>query len=383
LIADGVTTDVEVRLDPQPAGSLAGVVTSGGGLPGVRIELAETPLVTNSGSDGAYSFASVPEDVYVVSASLFGFGASTALVNIHGGVNTKNFALVPSPVVRTLEADPGWTVGAAGDNATGGIWTRVEPLGTYLGGDLPIQPETDHTTDPGELCFVTGQGMFPGAVGEADVDNGRTTLLSAIYNLSAVAQATVRFHRWYVNNGNPSVDDVFRVDVSSNAGTTWANLETLATTRRFWEPLDFYLPDYITVTSQVRFRFVAEDQGIASVVEAGIDDFEIYGLQQTTGLPEAATDLAPALMAPAPNPLDRPGVLRFQLPSAGDVSLDIVDSAGRRVIELLRGRLGSGAHALVWDTRDASGKLLPAGVYFQRLRFGTARMQASKLVIVR
>jgi hypothetical protein len=212
-------------------------------------------------------------------ARLFGFGSITTPLGVIGGIaNNRNLTLMASPVVVTMEANPNWTVGATGDSAPRGIWTRAEPLGTYSGG-TPIQPETDHTISPGTLCFFTGQGTDPDDIGQQDADEGRTTLVSTNYDLTTVEDPYVRFHRWYVNNGNAVVDDVFRVDVSSNGGTSWTNLETLGETRRFWEMMDFRISDYIVPTNQVRFRFVAEDVGIGSIVEAGIDDFEIYGFK--------------------------------------------------------------------------------------------------------
>ena len=45
----------------------------------------------------------------------------------------------------------GWPVGATAHNATAGLWTRVDPVGTAA------QPEND-SSDAGALCFVTGQG---------------------------------------------------------------------------------------------------------------------------------------------------------------------------------------------------------------------------------
>jgi len=38
-------------------------------------------------------------------------------------------------------------VGATGDNATAGIWTRVDPIGTTYNGSV-AQSENDHTAPP-------------------------------------------------------------------------------------------------------------------------------------------------------------------------------------------------------------------------------------------
>jgi len=100
--------------------------------------------------------------------------------------------------VDDFEEDRGWTVRDAGDDATAGLWERADPVGT-IAEDLMVQPEDDHTPDPGALCFVTGNGSPGGAAGASDVDGGRTTLLSPIYDLSGHDDVGLVYHRWYVN----------------------------------------------------------------------------------------------------------------------------------------------------------------------------------------
>ncbi|MBD3160977.1 MAG: M28 family peptidase, partial [Candidatus Eisenbacteria bacterium] len=68
--------------------------------------------------------------------------------------------------------DPGWIVGAAGDDATSGIWERGVPVGTGP------QPSTDAQSPTGGTCFFTANGPPGGDAGAADVDGGRTSLTS-------------------------------------------------------------------------------------------------------------------------------------------------------------------------------------------------------------
>ena len=67
---------------------------------------------------------------------------------------------VGSAFYDPAEADGSWSLSAADDDATRGLWVRVDPIGTYQ--DIePIQPEDDHTPFPGTDCYVTGQGSTP------------------------------------------------------------------------------------------------------------------------------------------------------------------------------------------------------------------------------
>ncbi|MCY2961309.1 MAG: choice-of-anchor B family protein [Planctomycetota bacterium] len=166
----------------------------------------------------------------------------------------------------------GFARDTATDTATAGLWVRANPIGSAE------QTEDDHTAGAGVNCWFTGQGTVGGGVGDADVDGGRTTLLSNTYNLASYTNPVVSYWRWYVNDGNTVVDDSFRVDVSNN-GTTWVNVETLgpgnAQASGGWYRREFRVTDFVALTGNVRVRFVAEDLGTGSIVEAAIDDFAI------------------------------------------------------------------------------------------------------------
>jgi len=68
-----------------------------------------------------------------------------------------------------------------------------------------------------------------------------------------------------------------------------------------------------------------------------------------------------------PNPFNPLTCIAFELPYAGDVSLQVFDAAGRHVRTLLAGELGPGAHSIAWDGRGDTGKRLASGVYLYRL----------------
>ena len=168
-------------------------------------------------------------------------------------------------------ATTSWTVGATGDAATTGIWTRVDPLGTTA------QPEDDHTASPGVKAWITGQGTG-GAVGEADVDGGSTTLVSPAYDCTGLAEAYVSYSRWYSNNtGSGANADSMPIEISADNGATWIQLENVAENAGVWVDKTFRINNYITPSAQVRLRFRAQDLGAGSIVEAGVDDVRIYG----------------------------------------------------------------------------------------------------------
>jgi len=200
---------------------------------------------------------------------------SDAPTTVHSAISSSG---VSFPFVDTVETALGWTLSTTGDTATAGLWTRGDPLGTF-NGSTAAQPENDVTVAPGVNCFFTGQGTAGGAIGEADVDGGFTTLTSPVMNASGT-QAYVGYYRWYSNQQGASPNaDTFRVQISSNNGSTWVPLETVGPTgsevNGGWVFKEFRVADFVTPTAQVRIRFIAEDAGSGSLIEAAVDEVRI------------------------------------------------------------------------------------------------------------
>jgi len=170
-----------------------------------------------------------------------------------------------------FETNKGWTVGATGDDATTGIWERCDPQATAA------QPEDDHTASPGVNAYITACAAGTGQ-GSYDVDGGKTTLVSPVFNLTTYGGASVSYYRWYSNDtGAEPGTDYWVVDVTDDNGATWVSLENTNVSNRTWALRTFDLSTYIDFTNQVRFRFIASDEDPGSLVEAGVDDFLITG----------------------------------------------------------------------------------------------------------
>jgi hypothetical protein len=70
-------------------------------------------------------------------------------------------------------------------------------------------------------------------------------------------------------------------------------------------------------------------------------------------------DSAPGLRlaAPAPNPFNSATRIRFELPRAATIELDIRNIAGQRVRRLRDGPWAAGRHEVIWDGRDDAGQV--------------------------
>lgn len=122
---------------------------------------------------------------------------------------------------------------------------------------------------------------------------------------------------------------------------------------------------------------------VASDITGGL-----YVLEFDGAAPTAAPAIAPGsrglrLGAPAPNPVRSGQVATMDLviPAHGAVQAEVHDVAGRRLTTLADREYDAGAYDLYWDGRDATGRTVPAGVYFVQLTtpFGT-RTQKVQLI---
>ena len=191
--------------------------------------------------------------------------------------NTQPATLPTATLVTVTVSDPfevasGWVGGQPGDTATTGHWNRMDPEATAS------QPGDDHTP-AGTICWVTN-GFAGASIGANDVDGGFTTLISPALDFSATPDASVRYWRWFSNSFTSNRDDDFVVDISGDNGANWVNAETVdrlsTEATGGWFQHSFRVADFVTPGTQVRIRFVAEDQAPGSIVEAAVDDFEIF-----------------------------------------------------------------------------------------------------------
>ncbi|HPD73658.1 MAG TPA: FlgD immunoglobulin-like domain containing protein, partial [Candidatus Krumholzibacteria bacterium] len=185
-------------------------------------------------------------------------------------------ATVTEIAVDECEAAGGWTVNGQGtDTATLGVWVNGDPVGTQ-GPTTLAQPEDDHTPAPGVNCWFTGQGVVGGALGDNDVDGGTTTVSTPVYAVGGYGTVAVSYWRWFSNDqGNNPGNDPWIVQVSNDGGTNWTEVENTYASNAAWQQVAFVLNDYFASPSQLRLRFLAQDTGLASLVEAAVDDLRI------------------------------------------------------------------------------------------------------------
>jgi hypothetical protein len=105
-----------------------------------------------------------------------------------------------------------------------------------------------------------------------------------------------------------------------------------------------------------------------------LEDIVVTGL---AGTQEPTGKLVTSVFEVGPNPVIGGTRISYALERAGAASLNVYDATGRLVRNLASGVQKAGTYTAAWDSKDMSGRSVPAGVYYVRLtadRTSTARV---------
>ena len=83
-----------------------------------------------------------------------------------------------------------------------------------------------------------------------------------------------------------------------------------------------------------------------------------------------------------PNPFNPYTTIRFALPEAEHVTLEVYNLLGQRVISLVNEQMAAGTHTVVWNGIDAGGRQVATGVYFYRISAGEYN-DVKKMILIK
>lgn len=254
---------------------------------------------------------------------------------------------------QTLESTPGsWTTGVPGDNAITGMWELANPVATYVGNAM-VQTGDDHTLNPGVICAITGAAAGSG-VGDYDIDGGETTLISETYDLSTYTNPAFTYWRWYSNDqGATPGTDFWQVAISNDGGSTWTDVENINVSDHSWRRFAFKVTDYVIPTADVKLRFIAEDANAGSLVEAGVDDAELWDAIPTSIYENNNI----SFLSIYPNPVKDELNIRWNMVTEEALSVEISDNAGRLVYSAKPVHNGAGSCSLSIPVTNLSNGL--------------------------
>jgi Zn-dependent metalloprotease len=221
-----------------------------------------------------------------------------------------------------------WTVNpAATDNATTGIWLIADPVSSFAGTEQ-VQIEDDHTSI-GVNCAITANASIGDPAGTQDVDAGATTIQSPSYSIGAINDPAIAYWRFYSNDqGSTPGTDSWKTFVSIDNIQFTQVLENTPVADHNWRRFAFRLSDYFAGPfTTVSLRFVAEDAATGSLIEAAVDDIEIYDLANGNNVDDITKK--PLLLFPNPAS-DFITILNKEL---GNNLIKIYDASNRLVMQ--------------------------------------------------
>ncbi|MBM4353205.1 MAG: hypothetical protein FJ109_05310 [Deltaproteobacteria bacterium] len=193
-----------------------------------------------------------------------------------GVENVLLASLAPAVLQWNMEDEvDGWTAATDADSASGGGWVREVPMPVWHDGH-PAQPLEDHTSDPGKLAWLTGNWFAVQSSSLADIDGGEVFLESPDNDLSGLKNPALSWHRWFFTSGDDLLDSL-RVEVRRQGDPAWTLVAEVVRQDLRWELSVHRLCEVLPCPLEtVRLRFVAADLGEEDVVEAALDDVQIF-----------------------------------------------------------------------------------------------------------
>jgi hypothetical protein len=191
---------------------------------------------------------------------------------------------------------------------------------------------------------------------------------------------------WYVSNG----EDGSMADAKILRGTTYykPNPDTLDFTSNSAQHflLVCGITDSIADTNAYVSRFytvkvngATYQIGFDNVVEVAIPP-----IGPVTAVNESPSGIPAlfAMMQNYPNPFNPSTTIEYQLPSRGNVQINIYNSLGQVVRSLVNEQREAGSHFVVWDGRDNEGNAVSTGAYFYQVQVGEF-VQAKRMLMLK
>ena len=134
------------------------------------------------------------------------------------------------------------------------------------------------------------------------------------------------------------------------------------------------------------FRSLREiEDSYIEITDAQVRDGS-YGLNEVVTPVSVRIETRPevyALRNNYPNPFNPETTIKYQLPEAGDVKLEIYNMLGQVVRTLVNQHQNAGRYTIQWDASNDYGQDLSSGIYFYRVQVGGEFTNVKKMLLVK
>jgi len=131
--------------------------------------------------------------------------------------------------------------------------------------------------------------------------------------------------------------------------------------------------------SEYKFYTIATDNAGNVEMKSVADDSVVVSVAspESPAIPEEFT-----LYPNYPNPFNPTTTIRYDLPNASDLKLEIYNILGQKVITLVDKKQPAGFHAIQWDGKNSTGVSVASGIYIYRVRAG-GFVKARKMLLLK
>ena len=266
-----ITLDVELR--PRAYGQLQVEVRDRvSGEPITGFSWAVDGVVLSTTSTGPAISLDLPREVdYTLIVGKWGHLPERRAVRLERN-ETEVTLLLDRGYADDATLDLGWGAGSE-DNATTGVWERIEPYLGYPRSDW-IHPEREPSGLLGWI-FFTGRPPLFAPPDRNDISGGASSIVSPPMDLSGYNDPMILLDRWYVHFEKDTVLDALTVDLSPDNGATWREAYHEIKGKSGWRRVLLFARDHLPLTTEVRVRIRASDTLGNILVVAGMDNFEV------------------------------------------------------------------------------------------------------------
>ncbi len=111
-----------------------------------------------------------------------------------------------------------------------------------------------------------------------------------------------------------------------------------------------------------------------------LKQIDIDGKFSYSPIREVSVPIKFALYQNHPNPFNPETEISFELPVNAQVSLEIYNMLGQKIITLLNEQIPAGYHRIIWNGKDNIGRMVGSGVYFYHIK--TEGFEATKKLVL-
>ena len=149
---------------------------------------------------------------------------------------------------------------------------------------------------------------------------------------------------------------------------------------KIWKTLK---AEQIKMQIKVQMGLVVTSGNNDSLCTAVFDNVIINGDSVQVGV-EDNNEMLPTEFAIGnyPNPFNPTTTIRYDLPEAGVVRIQIYDIMGSLVSELVNGKKNAGSYNVVWNGKNSHGKQTASGIYLYRVQLN-AKIKTAKMLLMK